>query len=88
MAILLDGTTAENALLIERNIEAVGVPLHAVKRLISDHAHRDHVGALAQIKRDTGAEFFASTGDRWIPRDSVRLPRNLPQTRDHDCCSK
>ena len=64
-AILLDGTTAENAPLIERNIEAVGVPLHSVKRLISDHAHEDHVGALAQIKQDTGAEFLASAGDRW-----------------------
>ena len=64
-AILLDGTTAENAPLIERNIEAVGVPLHAVKRLICDHAHQDHVGALAQIKQDTGAEFLASAGDRW-----------------------
>jgi len=64
-AILLDGTTAENAPLIERNIEAVGVPLHAVKRLICDHAHHDHVGALAQIKQDTGAEFLASVGDTW-----------------------
>jgi metallo-beta-lactamase class B len=64
-AILLDGTTAENASLIERNIEAVGVPLHAVKRLISDHAHHDHVGALAQIKQDTGAEFLASAADTW-----------------------
>ena len=64
-AILLDGTTAENARLIERNIEAVGIPLHSVKRLISDHAHQDHVGALAHIKRDTGAEFLASAGDRW-----------------------
>jgi metallo-beta-lactamase class B len=64
-AILLDGTTAENAALIERNIAAVGVPLHAVKRLISDHAHPDHVGALAQIKQDSGAEFLASAGDRW-----------------------
>ena len=64
-AILLDGTTAENAPLIERNIEAVGVPLHEVKQLISDHAHSDHVGALAQIKRDTGAEFWASAGDQW-----------------------
>jgi len=51
-AILLDGTTAANAALIERNIEAVGVPLRAVKRLISDHAHEDHVGALAPIKVD------------------------------------
>ena len=64
-AILLDGTTAENAPLIERNIETVGVPLHDVKRLISDHAHSDHVGALAQIKQDTGAEFLASAGDKW-----------------------
>jgi metallo-beta-lactamase class B len=64
-AILLDGTTAENAPMIERNIEAVGVPLNAVKRLISDHSHDDHVGALAKIKQDTGAEFFASAGDRW-----------------------
>jgi metallo-beta-lactamase class B len=64
-AILLDGTTAENAPLIERNIEAVGVPLHAVKQLISDHAHHDHVGALAQIKQDTGAEFLASAADTW-----------------------
>ena len=64
-AILLDGSTAENAPLIERNIEAVGVPLHAVKRLISDHAHQDHVGAMAQIKQDTGAMFLASAGDKW-----------------------
>jgi metallo-beta-lactamase class B len=64
-AILLDGTTAGNAPLIERNIEAVGVSLHAVKRLVSDHAHQDHVGALAQIKHDTAAEFVASAGDTW-----------------------
>jgi metallo-beta-lactamase class B len=61
----MDGTTAKNAPLIERNIEAVGVPLHAVKRLMSDHAHHDHVGALAQIKRDTGALLLASAGDQW-----------------------
>jgi metallo-beta-lactamase class B len=63
-AILLDGTSTGNAPLIERNIEAVGVALHTVKRLVSDHAHEDHVGALARIKQDTGAEFFASAGDR------------------------
>jgi len=64
-AVLLDGTLAKNATLIERNIQSVGVPLRDVKLLISDHAHDDHVGALAQIKRDTGARFLASAGDRW-----------------------
>ncbi len=64
-AILLDATLAGNAALIERNIESVGVDLAEVKLLISDHAHADHVGAMAQIKRDTGARFIASAGDRW-----------------------
>jgi metallo-beta-lactamase class B len=64
-AILLDGTLAENAALIERNIQSLGVPLRRVRLLISDHAHSDHVGAIARIKRDTGARFLASAGDRW-----------------------
>ena len=64
-AILLDGTVPENAALVERNIEAVGVPLHRVKLLLADHAHVDHVGALAQIKKDTGAILLASAEDRW-----------------------
>jgi len=64
-AILLDGTLARNAALVERNIQSLGVPLRRVKLLISDHAHEDDVGALAQIKRDTGARFLASAGDRW-----------------------
>lgn len=63
-AILINGTVAENAALIERNIETLGVPLKSVRWIVSDHAHNDHVGALAQIKSDTGARFAASAGDR------------------------
>lgn len=64
-AILLDGTLAKNADLIEHNIQSLGIPLRRVRLLISDHAHEDHVGALARIKKDTGARFVASAGDRW-----------------------
>lgn len=64
-AILLDATLPENAALIERNIESLGVRLTDVKLLISDHAHADHVGAMARIKHDTGARMIASEGDRW-----------------------
>lgn len=64
-AILIDATLAQNAGQIERNIESLGVPLREVKLLLSDHAHADHVGAMAQLKRDTGARFLASEGDRW-----------------------
>lgn len=64
-AVLLDGTLATNAAMIEHNILAVGVSLKDVKLLIADHAHYDHVGALARIKVDTGAALVASAGDRW-----------------------
>jgi metallo-beta-lactamase class B len=64
-AILLDGTLAQNAPLIERNIQSLGIPLRRVRLLISDHAHYDHVAGLARIKRDTGAHLLASAGDRW-----------------------
>jgi metallo-beta-lactamase class B len=83
-AVLLDGTPAEDAPMIERNIEAVGVPLHMVKVLISDHAHYDHVGALAQIQKDTHAPFAASAGDQWAlehgqPRGQTNyIPTNFP----------
>jgi metallo-beta-lactamase class B len=72
-AILIDGTLKQNASLIERNIQSVGVPLKSVKWLLSDHAHEDHVGALAQIKKDTGARFAASAGDR------AALERGVPR---------
>jgi len=72
-AILIDGTLKENASLIERNIEAVGVPLRSVKWIVSDHAHSDHVGAVAQIRMDTGARFAASAGDQ------VALERGMPR---------
>jgi metallo-beta-lactamase class B len=71
--ILIDGPLEENASLVEHNIESVGVPLKSVKWILSDHAHNDHVGALAQIKRDTGARFAASAGDQ------VALERGVPR---------
>ena len=64
-AILLDGTLAQNAPLIERNIEALGFRLSDVKVIVNSHAHLDHAGAIARLKHDTGAQFYASAGDRW-----------------------
>jgi metallo-beta-lactamase class B len=83
-AVLIDGTVAENAALVEHNIEAVGAPLKSVKWILSDHAHSDHVGALAQIKRDTGARFAASAGDRAaLERGAPRGDTDYDQTGFH-----
>jgi len=62
--ILLDGGLEENAPLVERSIAALGFRLHDVKLMIATHAHSDHAGALAQLKRDTGAIFESSAADR------------------------
>jgi len=64
-AILIDGPMDRNVAAIERNIRRVGVPLDRVKLIVSNHAHDDHVGGIARIKRDTGARFLASAADRW-----------------------
>jgi len=64
--ILLDGTEAENAQMIERNIAKLGFHIRDVKVLLNNHAHFDHAGALAQLKADSGATFLANPRDRSI----------------------
>lgn len=63
-AILLDGTLPGNAPAIERSIAALGARLGDVRILLNTHAHFDHAGGLARLKRDTGARLYASGGDR------------------------
>jgi metallo-beta-lactamase class B len=62
--ILLDGGLEQNAPLVERNIAALGFRLRDVRLLIATHAHYDHAAALSALKRDTGAAFASSAGDR------------------------
>jgi len=90
--ILLDGGFAETAPMIEKNIAALGFKLQDVKILLNGHAHPDHAGGLAQLKRDTGATFEAMSqevvplehegrgtfyqGDRHL-YDSIHVDREL-----------
>lgn len=61
--ILLDGTTPQGAPVIEANIAKLGFKLSDVKVLLNSHAHFDHSGGLAKLKRDTGAKLAAMEGD-------------------------
>jgi metallo-beta-lactamase class B len=61
--ILLDGGFVETAPQIEAYIQALGFNMKDVKILLSSHAHFDHAGGLAELKRATGATFYASTAD-------------------------
>ena len=49
-----------SASLIRSNVESLGFKLSDVKKLLVTHAHVDHIAAMAEIKRLTGAEMLAS----------------------------
>jgi metallo-beta-lactamase class B len=60
---LLDGGFVETAPQIERNIAQLGFKIEDVKILLNSHAHCDHAGGLAELKRKTGAKLIASGPD-------------------------
>jgi metallo-beta-lactamase class B len=61
--VLLDGGFEESAPRIAASIEALGFHLKDVRLLINSHAHLDHAGGLAELKRRSGARLIASRGD-------------------------
>ena len=61
--IVLDGGFAETASQILANIRKLGFDPKDVKWLLNSHAHRDHAGGLAALKRATGAKVAASGAD-------------------------
>jgi metallo-beta-lactamase class B len=61
--IVLDGGLLETAPQIEANIRALGFRLSDVKILLSSHAHFDHAGGLAEMKKNTGAKLVSMNGD-------------------------
>ena len=61
--ILLDGGFAETVPQIEANIKTLGFKLSDVKILLNSHAHFDHAGGLAELKRETHATLEVSAAD-------------------------
>jgi metallo-beta-lactamase class B len=61
--ILLDGGFAQTAPQIEANVKTLGFKLSSVKILLNSHAHSDHAGGLAELKKNSGAKLVAMDGD-------------------------
>ena len=64
--VLIDGTLEKNVPQIEANIRALGFKLSDIRLILNTHAHFDHAAGIAQLKKDTGARFAASAGDKPI----------------------
>lgn len=74
--VLIDGGPQAAAPLVAANIEKLGFKLTDVKWILSSHEHDDHVGALAELKRLTGAKVAAL--------DSVAAQLAAGKLRDDD----
>jgi metallo-beta-lactamase class B len=62
--IVIDSGEAESVPFIRANIERLGLRLPDVKILLTGHAHFDHVGGHADLKRLTGAQVMVMAADR------------------------
>lgn len=61
--ILIDSGFLETVPQIKANIERLGFKLSDVKILLNSHAHYDHAGGLAELRRITEAKLFVSRLD-------------------------
>jgi metallo-beta-lactamase class B len=61
--VILDGGFVETAPQILANVRKLGFDPKDVKFLLNTHAHLDHAGGLAELKRETGALLVASAED-------------------------
>lgn len=61
--IVLDGGFEETAPMIVASIRKLGFKVEDVRILLNSHAHYDHAGGLAELKRITNATLYASRGD-------------------------
>jgi metallo-beta-lactamase class B len=62
--ILIDGGFESSAPLVLANIRALGFQPRDVKVLLITHAHYDHAGGLAALKRATGARLLALAAEK------------------------
>ena len=61
--ILLDSGFIETVPQIKQNLAQLGFRLEDIKILLNSHAHYDHAGGFAELKRLTGAQLMTSEGD-------------------------
>jgi metallo-beta-lactamase class B len=62
--IIIDSGEAESVPFIRASVERLGFRLSDVKILLTGHAHYDHVGGHADLKRLTGAQVMIMDADR------------------------
>jgi metallo-beta-lactamase class B len=70
--ILINTGLASSEPVIKKNIETLGFKLADTKILLNTQAHYDHMGAMAAIKKMTGAKLMIDEGDVAVAADGGR----------------
>lgn len=67
--ILINTGLANSASLIKTSIESLGFKFSDIKILLTTQAHFDHMGAMASVKKQTGAKFMIDEADASVSKD-------------------
>lgn len=70
--ILINTGLAASASLIRANVETLGFKFNDIRILLTTQAHYDHMGAMAAIKRMTGAQMMVDSKDSGVVADGGR----------------
>lgn len=65
-AILIDGGMPQAADMLLHHMRKVGVEPYDLRIILHSHAHADHAGPLAAIKRATGARVVSNAESAWL----------------------
>lgn len=75
--VLVDSGVAANAQTILDNVTSLGFKPGEIRLLLTTQAHFDHVAAMAELKKRTGAQLAASAGDAPVLEDGGRSDHHL-----------
>lgn len=81
--LLIDSGTARGSELVAANIEALGIPLRDVRYLTHTQEHGDHIGGIAYLKNNTGAQMIASSRAQSVFETGV-INTDDPQYTPHE----
>ncbi len=81
--VLIDSGTSKGAEIVLGNIKKLGFDPKDIKLLLNSHEHFDHVGGMAMLQRETGAQIVSSEIGAWVMRTGQDHPAD-PQYGLHD----
>ncbi|WP_342739639.1 BJP family subclass B3 metallo-beta-lactamase [Bradyrhizobium sp. B117] len=85
--ILMDTAMSQSTGMIKDNIAKLGFKVADIKIILNTHAHLDHTGGFAEIKKETGAQLIAGESDKplleggYYPGDEQNADLTFPAVK-------